>query len=325
MRLFFVLLFVNILSINSQTYLTTTLFSNGEPISEAKTQAEWEQLSMSNQPVFMKKLVNGKEYYFYNWYAISDNRGIVIENWMIPNQNEIVIWNSYAPIEIVPVGIISEQGAFTKVTDQNYFWTSSEYTDKGKRESAISASISKTNIGETELKQAYKQEGFLVLVVEKEKMSIAIKEAAKLMLDVKKSSSTIVNNTTKIETNKTNGNIPNNQASTSVQGNNPFGGPGDGEFGNGSSGYGDGIARMRLNDVMLPSYDTDFDSKIHLKLSINANGDVFAATCIKSKSTCTDQSIINQVITEVIRQVKFKKDPGSGTVYAFYTVQIDAK
>ena len=320
------MLFIPFLSFSQEPakLLTSTKFNNGEPIPEAKTSTDWEQLSMSNQPVFMKKLVNGTEYYFYNWYAISDNRGIVNENWMIPSQNEIIIWNAYSPIEIVPIGIVSEQGAFTKVTDQNYFWTCSEYTDKGKRESAISFSVSTVNNDEIELKQAYKQEGFLVLVVEKEKMSIAIKEAAKLMLDVKKSSSTIVNNTTKTETNKTNGNNPNNQASTSVQGNNPFG-SGDGEFGNGSSGFGDGKARTRLNDAILPSYDTDFDSKIHLKLSVNANGDVFAATCIKSKSTCTDQSIINQVIAEVIRQVKFKKDLGSGTVYAFYTVQIDAK
>jgi hypothetical protein len=62
-----------------------------------------------------------------------------------------------------------------------------------------------------------------------------------------------------------------------------------------------------------------------LKLSINSNGDVFSATCIKSKSTCTDQRIIDKVISEVIRQVKYKKDPGSATAYAFYTVQIEAK
>jgi uncharacterized protein (TIGR02145 family) len=190
----------------SQQLLSTSVFNNGVPIPEARTASEWEQLSMSNQPVFMKKLVNGKEYYFYNWYAISDNRGIVIEKWMIPNQNEIVIWNSYAPIEIVPVGIISEQGALTKVTNQNYFWTTSEYNEKAKRESAVSFSISTVNNDEIELKQAYKQEGFLVLVVEKEKMSIAIKEAAKLMLDAKKTTSTFVNNTTKTETNSTTGN-----------------------------------------------------------------------------------------------------------------------
>jgi uncharacterized protein (TIGR02145 family) len=201
------LLFFSFLSFSQEQVklLTSTKFNNGEQIPEAKTASEWEQLSMSNQPVFMKKIIVGKEYFFYNWYAISDKRQLVDEKWMIPNQNEIVIWNSYAPIEIVPVGIISEQGAFTKVTNQNYFWTTSEYNEKGKRESAVSFSISTVNNDEIELKQAYKQEGFLVLVVEKEKMSIAIKEAAKLMLDVKKSSSTIVNNTTKTETNSTTG------------------------------------------------------------------------------------------------------------------------
>jgi uncharacterized protein (TIGR02145 family) len=192
--------------------LTSTNFNNGDLIPEAKTASEWEQQSMSNQPVFMKKMVQGTEYYFYNWYAVSDNRGVINEKWMIPNQSEIIIWNAYSPIEIVPIGIVSEQGAFTKVTDQNYFWTTSEYNEKGKRESAVSVSISNSTIGETELKQAYKQEGFLVLVVEKEKMSIAIKEAAKLMLDVKKSSSTIVNNTTKTET-KTNSTIGNTTTS----------------------------------------------------------------------------------------------------------------
>jgi len=141
--------------------------------------------------------------------------------------------------------------------------------------------------------------------------------------------------------NKTNGENPNNTASTSNQstnpfgsggsgngngaGNGPFGGPGDGEMGDGPSGAGDGRARTRLNDASLPSYDTDFDSRIHLKLTINSNGDVVNASIIQSKTTCTDQRIINQVIAEVKRQVKYKKDPGAGLVYAFYTVQIEAK
>jgi hypothetical protein len=143
--------------------------------------------------------------------------------------------------------------------------------------------------------------------------------------------------------NNQNGKNATNGSSTSTKGNNPFanggsgggtgsgngpfGGQGDGDIGNGPSGAGSGSgkARIRLNDVTLPKYDTDFDSKIYLKLSINSNGDVFAATCIKSITTCTDQRIINQVISEVIRQVKYKKDPGSGTVYTNYSVQINAK
>jgi hypothetical protein len=141
--------------------------------------------------------------------------------------------------------------------------------------------------------------------------------------------------------NNQNGKNATNGSSTSTKGNNPFGtggsgggtgsgngpfgGPGDGDFGNGPSGSGDGKGRTRLNDASLPKYDTDYDAKIHLKLSINSNGDVIAASYIKSKSNCNDQRIINQVIAEVVRQVKYKKDPGSGIVYAFYTVQIDAK
>jgi uncharacterized protein (TIGR02145 family) len=203
------LLFFSFLSFSQEPakLLTSTNFNNGEPIPEAKTASEWEQLSMSNQPVFMKKVIVGKEYFFYNWYAISDKRQLVDEKWMIPNSNELLIWNAYSPISVQPIGIISEQGAFSKVAEQQYFWTCSEYTDKGKRESAVSVSISKTNIGETEIKQAYKQEGFLVWIVEKEKMSIAIKEATKLLLETKRLSSTFVNNTTKTETNPTTGNI----------------------------------------------------------------------------------------------------------------------
>jgi uncharacterized protein (TIGR02145 family) len=117
----------------------------------------------------------------------------------------MVIWNAYTPIDITPIGIVNEQGAYTKVTDQQYFWTTSEYNEKAKRESAVSFSISTVNNYEIELKQAYKQEGFLVLVIEKEKMSIAIKEAAKLLVDAKRLSSTIINNITITETNSTTG------------------------------------------------------------------------------------------------------------------------
>jgi uncharacterized protein (TIGR02145 family) len=195
------LLFIPFLSFSQEPakLLTSTKFNNGEQIPEAKTASEWEQLSMNNQPVFMKKFVQGTEYYFYNWYAVTDNRGIINEKLMIPNQNEIVIWNAYSPIEIVPIGIVSEQGAFTKVTDQQYFWTTTEYNEKGKRESAVSVSISNSTIGETELKQAYKQEGFLVLVVETEKMKATTKSVAQTILNNNKISSPIASQPTKIE------------------------------------------------------------------------------------------------------------------------------
>ena len=143
------------------------------------------------------------------------------------------------------------------------------------------------------------------------------------------------------KSNKTNGNDANNEASTTVQsqdpfgsggsggkngaGNGPFSGPGNSDDGDGGLGKGNGESRLRISNASLPQYDIDFDSNIHLQLTVNANGEVVAAKCIKSKTTCSDQRIINQVVNEVMRQVKYKKENGAGLVYTFYTVKILAK
>ena len=143
------------------------------------------------------------------------------------------------------------------------------------------------------------------------------------------------------KSNKTNGNDANNEASTTVQsqdpfgsggsggkngaGNGPFSGPGNSDDGDGGIGKGNGESRLRISNANLPQYDIDYESNIHLQLTVNANGEVVAAKCIKSKTTCYDQRIINQVINEVMRQVKYKKENGAGLVYTFYTVKILAK
>ena len=143
------------------------------------------------------------------------------------------------------------------------------------------------------------------------------------------------------KSNKTNGNDANNEASTTVQsqdpfgsggsggkngaGNGPFSGPGNSDDGDGGLGKGNGESRVRTSNADLPQYDIDYESNIHLQLTVNANGEVVAAKCIKSKTTCYDQRIINQVINEVMRQVKYKKENGAGLVYTFYTVKILAK
>jgi hypothetical protein len=85
------------------------------------------------------------------------------------------------------------------------------------------------------------------------------------------------------------------------------------------------LERLIISNVSLPLYDIDFDSNILLKLTVNANGEVVAAISIKAKTTCSDQSIINQVINEVKQQVKYKKESGAGLVNTFYTVEIRAK
>ena len=104
-------------------------------------------------------------------------------------------------------------------------------------------------------------------------------------------------------------------------------GAGTGKSGSEDGGLGKGEGEPEKKPIInasFPLYDIDYDSYIHLQLTVNANGEVVAAKSIKSKTTCTDQRIINQVINEVIRQVKYKKENGAGLFYTSYTVKIRA-
>ena len=108
------------------------------------------------------------------------------------------------------------------------------------------------------------------------------------------------------------------------EGNGPFDGNGKGTSGEGD-GFGDGKSRIRINDPIFPKYNTDVDLKIHLKLTVSGDGAVSTAVCIKSKTTTTDQTIINDVIRQVIRQVKYKKDPEGRPAYCYLTVNVNAQ
>ncbi|MCF8416819.1 MAG: hypothetical protein K9G40_11290 [Crocinitomicaceae bacterium] len=149
--------------------------------------------------------------------------------------------------------------------------------------------------------------------------------------------------TTKTNTgksNKTNSKTnSNNTASTSTQSNNPFGtggnngtqGAGNSPFGNdvgnggdGPAGPGSGEGRKRLNDPSIDHIATDVDITINLKVTVNSEGIVVSALST-SKTTTTDQRIINQVIAAVKNQVKYSKAPGSGLVTQYITVKINAR
>jgi hypothetical protein len=111
-------------------------------------------------------------------------------------------------------------------------------------------------------------------------------------------------------------------------GNGALGGPGSGEGDGGTgtgTGTGDGKNRVRLNDAVIPLYKTDVDIYVHLKLIINEDGKVVSANNLTSKTTTTDQRIINGVISEVIKQVKYKKEKGVGLQFTFVTCKIRAQ
>lgn len=149
--------------------------------------------------------------------------------------------------------------------------------------------------------------------------------------------------TTSGQSNNNNTNNSTNPTSTTVRGTNYFGtggsgggtGSGNGPFGGSGSGTDDGVgpgkgggsgkARVRLNNVSTPQYDLDVDCRVGLKLTINAEGIVTDCRSIKSVTTCTNQTIINDVIRLVKQQVRFNKDPGSPLVQADYTIKITAR
>ena len=108
-----------------------------------------------------------------------------------------------------------------------------------------------------------------------------------------------------------------------------LGGPGRGE-GEGNedgpnSGYGDGENRIRKNDPILDKFKTDVDITINLKLIINSSGKVVSATNIASKTTTTDNRIINGVISEVMKQVKYDEKKNARDEYVYFTYLIRAQ
>jgi hypothetical protein len=149
--------------------------------------------------------------------------------------------------------------------------------------------------------------------------------------------------TTSGQSNNHNTDNSSNPTSTTVRGTNYFGtggsgggtGSGNGPFGGSGSGPEDGVgpgkgggsgkARVRTNNVSTPQYDIDVDCRVGLKLTINAEGIVTDCRSIKSVTTCTNQSIINDVIRLVKQQVRFNKDPGSPLVQADYTIKLTAR
>ncbi|TND10019.1 MAG: hypothetical protein FD123_701 [Bacteroidetes bacterium] len=72
--------------------LDAVAFSNGDPISEAQTSAEWRDALNQGKPAwcyYEENAENGKIYgKLYNWYAVTDPRGLAPKGWHIPSYEE---------------------------------------------------------------------------------------------------------------------------------------------------------------------------------------------------------------------------------------------
>ena len=93
----------NEVTIGTQVWMTKNLdvstFRNGDPIPQAKTKEEWEKAGDNKLPAwcyYENDPANGAKYgKLYNWYAVSDSRGLAPVGYHIPSDAEWTILSDY--------------------------------------------------------------------------------------------------------------------------------------------------------------------------------------------------------------------------------------
>ena len=147
-------------TIGSQVWMAKNLeiakFRNGEAISEAKTDSAWFAAAEAKKPVWCYyefNSSNGAKYgKLYNWYAVSDTRGLAPEGFHIPTDVE---WTrlinqltgdmvagsklksktdwfnngngtNSSGFTALPAGYITESGLFFGLSELGCWWSSTE-------------------------------------------------------------------------------------------------------------------------------------------------------------------------------------------------------
>ncbi|MFN9689781.1 MAG: fibrobacter succinogenes major paralogous domain-containing protein [Bacteroidota bacterium] len=135
--------------------LSVKKFNNGDPIPEAKTELEWLEAGQSKSPAWCYQNndpANGKSYgILYNYYAVSDERGLLPEGFHLATDVE---WNNLVHaaggVEVAasrlkdpeywggkgngsslgfnarPGGVRIFDGGFSNMDRAVYFWTATE-------------------------------------------------------------------------------------------------------------------------------------------------------------------------------------------------------
>ncbi len=140
------------------------------------------------------------------------------------------------------------------------------------------------------------------------------------------------------QANNTNAQNSQNSSSSTQQSNNPFGdgGSGGGAGGGNGTGFGQdsgegsgtgpgigfGKGRVRQNNVKVSKISIETNAKIYFKLTVDSDGNVVDFSHYASKTTTTDQTLINQIGYAIKKQVKYNKAAGSPLVYQDYTISV---
>jgi uncharacterized protein (TIGR02145 family) len=143
----------------STANLNNDKFRNGDQIMQVRTPEEWSAAGRMNQPAwcyYNYDPTNGDKYgKLYNWYAVTDSRGLAPEGWHIPSSEEWSVlikqlggkrdagfrlkstegwWehgngNNESGFSAIPGGGLLCCGDFNSLDKRAYWWTTSEYSE----------------------------------------------------------------------------------------------------------------------------------------------------------------------------------------------------
>ena len=141
-------------------------FQNGDIIQEAKTKEEWFKAGENRQPAccnYDNNSSNGEKYgKLYNFYAVSDPRGLALNGWHVPTDAEWTVLENYLGANGysdktgdalkskydwkdirdgtsrngtddygwlgLPGGYLNSLGVFDYIGNYGYWWSSSQYS-----------------------------------------------------------------------------------------------------------------------------------------------------------------------------------------------------
>jgi hypothetical protein len=303
------------------TLLNVTKFKNGDPIQYIEDKIEWELANKNGKPAYCHYNNDKSNPCFYNRHAINDKRGLLPGDWRMISGYDISYVESFFNKEISflngtlpfkkPEGYRNEIGQFLEY-EPDYTNSYGTYEKQDFAYMNFKLESDYFNYTRYKLNQDFQKQGGYVLCVRRHSNFDDVNSV--------KAKNSYENNQFGSSGSSGSGNGRNDVSINQI---------GDGAFGSGASGSGSGSgpgkSRTCLNNVSLPSYDIDYDCNISFKLTINENGDVESASCIKSRTTCVDQRIINQVISEIVKQVKYDKSIGSNLTFAFLTISISSR
>ena len=152
----------NSVQIGDQLWMVENLnvisFLNGDPIQQAMSEEEWEDAGDEYMPAWCYYAYddgNGKKYArLYNWYAVTDPRGLAPEGWHVPSDDDWQRLSEYlgrdagakiklaegwksndnasneTDLNILPGGYCNESGVFRALGEVACFWSSTESGEK---------------------------------------------------------------------------------------------------------------------------------------------------------------------------------------------------